>query len=126
MALLFTIVTLLAIFIAGIGLYGVVSPRSLLPFVSLWRSRQGLWTAATIRIAFGLALWLVAPHAHAPLALKILGSVTIAAGIALPLLGLARFEAVLDWWSAQPISVQRAWLGTAAALGLFLLWAVAG
>lgn len=126
MELLFTAVTLFAIFIAGLGVYGLVSPRRLLSFVALWRSRAGLWTAAGVRVAFGLALWLVAPYGHVPLALKILGSLMIAAGVALPLMGLVRFEAILDWWCALPAKFQRVWMTAAAMFGLFLLWAVAG
>lgn len=126
MTLLYTLVTLVALFITSLGLYGMIAPKALARFVSLWRSERGLWTAATVRVAFGIALWLVAPYGHAPLVLRILAGVTVAAGIALPFLGLARFLAVLDWWSALPDHWRRAWLGTAAFLGVFMLWAVAG
>lgn len=126
MSLLFTFVTLVAVFMAGLGLYGLVSSQGLAEFVSRWRSQRGLWIAATVRILFGIALWLVAPQAHAPLALKILAGITIAAGVALPILGVARFMAVLDWWLGLPIAVQKAWMGFAAVLGVFLLWAIAG
>lgn len=126
MTLLFTIVTLIAILIAALGLYGLISPEGLAAFASRWRSKHGLWTAAAIRLVFGAALWLVAPYAHTPLVLKILAGLAVAAGVALPFLGLARFAAMLDWWSALPAGVQRAWSGLAACLGMFLLWAVAG
>jgi hypothetical protein len=121
-----TLVTLVALFMLGLGLYGLIAPRRLAGFVALWRSERGLWTAAGVRILFGIALWLAAPASKAPLALRVLAVVTLAAGSALPFLGLARFTAVLDWWLERPVAWQRAWLGLAAGLGAFLLWAVAG
>jgi hypothetical protein len=120
------IVVLAAIFIAGLGLYGLVSPQGLAGFASRWRSERGLWTAAVIRVVFGIVLWQAAPSSRAPLALQILASVTVAAGIALPFLGLARFVAVLDWWAGRPAAFRRAWAGVAAGFGLFLLWAAVG
>jgi hypothetical protein len=98
------IVVLAAIFMAGLGLYGLVSPQGLAGFASRWRSERGLWTAAVIRVVFGIVLWQVAPSSRAPLALQILAAVTVAAGIALPFLGLARFVAVLDWWAGRRLS----------------------
>jgi hypothetical protein len=119
-------VALVALFMIGIGLYGLLAPQRLAGFIALWRSDRGLWTAAALRILFAVALWLAAPASKAPLALSILAGITLAAGIALPVLGLARFTAVLDWWQERPVGLQRAWLGLAAGLGVFLLWAVAG
>lgn len=120
------LVIIVALFMLGLGLYGLVSPQALESFISLWRSERGLWTAAALRVLFAAALWLAAPASKAPLALSILAGVTLAAGIALPVLGLARFTAVLDWWLSRPMGLQRAWLGLAAGLGAFLLWAAVG
>jgi hypothetical protein len=119
------IVALVAVFMLGLGLYGLISPQRLAGFVSLWRSERGLWTAAAMRILFGVALWLAAPASKAPLVLRILAVVTLAAGSALPFLGVERFTAMLDWWLGRPVEWLRAWLGLAAGLGAFLLWAVA-
>lgn len=119
-------VTIVALFMTGVGLFGLFAPHRLPALIALWRSERGLWTAAVVRVAFGVALWLAAPGSRAPLALHILAGITVGAGVALPVLGLARFLAILDWWISQPLRVQRVWMAFPAGLGLFLLWAIGG
>lgn len=121
-----TFVIIVALFMAGVGLFGLIAPQRLPGLIALWRSERGLWTATVVRVAFGVALWLAAPESRAPLALHILAGITAAAGVALPVLGLARFVAILDWWLGQPARTQRAWMAFPTGLGLFLLWAVGG
>lgn len=117
------IVTLFACFMIAVGIFGLLSPSGLARFIALWRSERGLWTAAALRVLFAAALWLAAPASKAPLALSLLAGVVLAAGIALPVLGLARFNAVLDWWLARPVATRRAWMLLPVALGSFFLWA---
>ena len=120
------IVALFALFMIGIGIYGLAWPQRLATFIALLRSERALWTAAVLRVLFACALWLAAPASKAPLALGILAGVVLAAGVALPLLGLARLVAILDWWLERPAALQRAWLAMPVVLGSFFLWAVAG
>lgn len=121
-----TFVTIVALFMTGVGLFGLIAPHRLPALIALWRSERGLWTAAVVRVAFGVALWLVAPESRAPRALHTLAGITVVAGAALPVLGLARFLAILDWWLVQPVRTRRVWMAFPAGLGLFLLWAVGG
>ena len=119
------LVAIVAILMAGLGMFGVLSPDGLAEFTGRWRSARGLWTASILRVIFGVALWHVAPVSRAPFALQFLAVVAMGAGVLLPILGLARFESMLDWWIARPPSFQQGWAAFAAALGLALLWATA-
>jgi hypothetical protein len=119
------LVAIFALFMVGIGLYGLAAPKRLAGFVALWQSREGLWLATAFRLVFALALWLAAPASKAPLALQIVAVLALIGGLSLPLIGLDRYVRVIGWWLGLPERLQRAWLAPAAGLGLFLLWAVA-
>jgi len=113
-----------ALAILLVGVLGLASPEALMSFVRRWQTPSGIWAAAGFRIAFGVALWLAAPSSRVPVALQLLGAVSALSGIALPLLGLARFAAILSWWERRSVGFRRAWAGAACAFGGFLLWSV--
>ena len=57
-------------------------------------------------------------------ALGVAGVISVAAGLMVPCLGLARIGKMVDWWSARPAFVFRAWSMVALAFGLYLVWAL--
>lgn len=107
-----------------IGALGLARPDALMSFVRRFQTPVGIWMAAVLRVAFGIALWLAAPSSRTPAVLQILGVVSVLSGIALPLLGLSRFGAIVSWWERRSTSLQRVWSAVALAFGVFLLWAV--
>jgi hypothetical protein len=109
-----------------IGLLGVMRPDALLSFVRRWQTWSGVWTAAVLRVAFGAALWLTAPSSRTPVTLQVLGVVSLVSGVALPLLGVSGFAAIVRWWARQSAAFRRAWAGVACAVGGFVLWSVIG
>lgn len=118
------IVAAVSIFVVGMGVFGLASPSGIAAFVLRWRSKTGLWTASLGRLVFGVALWLVAPTSRAPVVLQVLAVVSVASALALPLIGVSRFESILSWWSRQSPAFIRSWTALAVALGVFLLWSV--
>jgi hypothetical protein len=110
--------------IVVIGLLGVMRPDALLSFVRRWQTWPGVWTAAALRVAFGAALWLAAPSSRTPVALQVLGAVSLVSGVALPLLGVSGLAAIVRWWARQSATFRRAWAGVACAVGAFVLWSV--
>ena len=113
-----------ALAILVVGAMGVASPAALMSFVRRWQTASGIWAAAGFRIAFGVAAWSAAPASRTPVVLQVLGVVSIVSGIALPLLGLSRFVAILSWWERRSVRFKRVWAGVACAFGGFLLWSV--
>jgi len=122
MALL--IVSLVAIFVAGMGILGLASPAWMVSFLSRWQSKTGLWVAFIIRLAFGISLWLVAPASRAPTVLQVLAVVSVVSALVLPLLGVSRFKSMLSWWSSQSPGFMRIWSAVALVVGVFILWSV--
>ena len=122
MALL--IVSLVAIFVAGMGILGLASPAWMVSFVSRWPSKTGLWVAFIIRLAFGISLWLVAPASRAPTVLQVLAVVSVVSALVLPLLGVSRFKSMLSWWSSQSPGFMRILSAVALVVGVFILWSV--
>ncbi len=116
----------LSVLIAGFGVWGIISPASLLTFLSRWQTREGLWTGAAIRLIFGLALWFAAPLSRFPTTLQVVGVISVVAGIAVPFIGLARFKSMVAWWLNKPPSFTRIWAVATLALGVFFVWAVIG
>ena len=118
------VVEVFAFLITALGLWGLLSPAGLLGFVARWQARWELWLGTLLRLVFGLALWLVAPASRFPVVLQALGVVSIIAGGALPFMGVARFQALVTWWCEQSPGFTQVWAASAAAVGLFVLWAV--
>lgn len=118
------IVSTLSILTLAFGVFGLVSPAGMSRFVSRFRSPAGFWTAVVLRLAFGVVLWRVAPASRAPAVLRALGVVSAASALALLLMGIPRFQAILSWWSRQSTVLVRVWSAVAVGLGAFLLWSV--
>ena len=116
----------LSVLIAGFGVWGIISPATLLTFLSRWQTREGLWTGAILRLIFGLALWFAAPLSRFPTTLQVVGVISVVAGIAVPFIGLARFKSMVAWWLNKPPSFTRIWAVATLALGVFFVWAVIG
>ena len=115
---------LLGVLIVLMGTWGVLAPTRVTDFLNRFQSRGGMWFAAAVRLVIGLALWFAAPHSRAPLLLQVLGVVAIVAAVIIPLLGVARFRALVGWWSRLSSSTQRAWSLLAVVFGAVILWAL--
>lgn len=118
------IVSVVSIFVAGMGVLGLASPARMVSFVSRWQSKTGLWVAFIVRLAFGISLWLVAPTSRAPVVLQVLAVVSVVSAFVLPLVGVSRFKSMLSWWSSQSPGFMRVWLAVAVVVGVFILWSV--
>lgn len=116
----------LSILIVGFGVWGIISPATLLAFLSRWQTHGGLWTGAGFRLIFGLALWFAAPLSRFPTTLQVVGVIFVVAGIAMPFIGLARFTSMVTWWLNKPPSFIRVWAAATLVLGVFFVWAVVG
>jgi asparagine N-glycosylation enzyme membrane subunit Stt3 len=111
--------------VAVLGGIGVVAPSALLSVAEFFLTRPGLWLAAALRIVLGIALILVAPNSRFPRVLRVIGVLTVVAGIATPLIGLERARAIVEWETARGPTAMRIPAMFALALGSFLAYATA-
>lgn len=117
-------VVLIGGLVAAVGALGIVSPPRLLALVKRVQTPAGLYAAAGLRIALGVALWVVAPASRAPVAAQVVAVVAFAAGLATPLVGLERAGRLLDWWESRGVVFLRVWCGVALGVGLLLVFLV--
>jgi hypothetical protein len=110
--------------IALLGAVAFFVPDLLLDISRRLATPVGLWGAAGIRVALGVLLLGIASRSRSPTGLRILGAFTFLGGLATPLVGVARAQAYIDWWSARDSVVLRIWALLAVVLGLFIAWAV--
>jgi uncharacterized BrkB/YihY/UPF0761 family membrane protein len=66
-----------------------------------------------------------AAASRAAKALRVLGFLIVIGGLVTPLVGVWGAQVILDWWSEGGSALVRVWAGVAAALGVFVLYAVA-
>lgn len=112
--------------LAAIGAVGVVSPARLVEIAGRFQTPVGMLAATAVRLVLGLSLYLAAPASRAPSVLQVLGIVIVVAGLLTPLVGRERFRRLLDWWAAQGAAFVRVWSACTVALGLWLVYALAG
>ena len=106
------------------GAWGVLVPARLAAFVERFGSGGGLWSAAAIRLVFGLSLWFAAPASRSPLLLQVLAVLALVAAVVIPFMGVDRFKRLIDWWTnLSPLAMRFSSL-FAVAFGAIVLWAL--
>lgn len=106
--------------LAGVTL--IIKPNVIIGFIS--NNSEKIWlyiTAIVVRIVLGSLLVYVASFSQYPLAITILGWLTIIAGVALALIGWNRFKRLLTWLTSKTKSFGRAGGVLGVCLGAFLI-----
>ena len=116
------IVTVLGVLIAAIGLMGVMIPRILIALVQHWRGPVRFWFAVSIRLVLGVVFLAVAPDCRAPIVIRAIGVVSVAAALGMIVLGTARLDRFIEWWLGRPLPYVRLWASGAIAFGALLIY----
>ncbi len=117
------LVTIVGALIVLIGLIGLVNPRKFISLVGRWQGASRLWSAALIRIALGVGFIIAAPSCRLPEVVRIIGIISLVAGVVIPFIGRRRFDSFIDWWLGMPTGVIRIWSLAAAVFGVVLVYA---
>jgi len=117
------IVTVLGMLIAAIGLMGVVTPRTFIALVQYLRGPVRYWFAVSIRLVLGVVFLAVAPDCRAPIVVRAIGVVSIAAAFGIIVLGTARLDRFIEWLLGRPLPYVRLWANGAIAFGALLIYA---
>lgn len=111
--------------IALAGLAIAVSPQSILSLLDRYKQHVALYVLAVgVRLLLGAALIAYAPQSVFPLALRIIGVISVAAALAILLIGPGRLGQLIDFMLAKAGSIVRPAGCIAILLGAFLIYAV--
>ncbi len=123
-----TLACVFGLFVLAVGAAGLVAPSSLIWIARRAATPGAFYVVATARVAFGVALVLVAPASRAPKALRIVGYVILVAGLTTALTGrlaMGRARDIIEWWLGQGTGVIRLTGLPLMALGGFVAYACA-
>jgi hypothetical protein len=122
-----TVAFIIGLFIAAVGAIGLLVPSSLLWIAERFTGPAGgSWYAlAAVRLAVGLLLLWVAKDSRAPRVLRVAALVPIAAGLAIPVVGVERGRTMIESWSSLPSMYLRLSAIPLLALGGVVAWACA-
>ena len=112
-----TLVFVIGLLIIVVGLLGSVAPSVLLSIAQHPVTTVELYLIAVGRVAIGSLLLAVASTSRAPKTLRVLGAITVIAGIVTPFLGVARVQVIVDWVSQQGSGLLRLTAVVALAIG---------
>ena len=114
------ILLLIAVLMIVLGLTGVFWPTGLMDFAKWSFSPKGLFVADAVRIIIGLLLLVAAGAAATPKAVRVIGVILIAAGIATTFLNSDTAPRVASWWLENGEDRVRITACLPLAAGIFL------
>jgi len=106
------------------GTIGLFAPNVLASMTTAFYGLLGLTLAAVIRLVLGAALFVAAPDSRAPLVFRALGAVMFGVGLLTPLIGVERFDDLIDWWAALDPLIARTWSACAATMGGLIAYGI--
>jgi uncharacterized membrane protein YidH (DUF202 family) len=115
---------LVGIVVGTFGLIGVVAPDRLLRTASALLSPGAIYAVAALRLAFGLAILLVAGRSRAPIALRVLGVLFLLSGVVTMSIGVERARGMIEWARAQDTTAIRLGATVAVMVGAFIVYSV--
>ena len=116
------IIALFGLAVCAAGLVILIAPDRFKSFMGQWTGRPRFAFAVIVRILLGAVLLYEAANLKFPLAMKIIGAISIVAAIVLLLVGQQRMDRFVDWWMRMGDNVLRGWSLFAFAFGGFLIY----
>ncbi len=104
------------------GLTILILPEKFKNIMNRWTGQPRFLFAVIIRVVLGAILLSEAANLKFPLAMKIIGAISILAAVVLLLIGQERMDRFIDWWMKQSENVYRAASVFALAFGAFLIY----
>jgi len=104
------------------GLMILVTPQKFKSVMNNWTGQPRFLFAVIVRIVFGAILLAEAANLKYPLAMQIIGGISIVAAIAILLIGKDRLDRFIAYWMRLSDKVLRIWSVFALAFGAFLIY----
>ncbi len=116
------IIALFGVLICLAGLVILIFPDQFRNAMNKWTGQPRFLFAVIIRVLFGALLLSEAANLKFPLAMKIIGAISILAAVVLLLIGQERMDRFIDWWMKQSDNLLRVSSVLAIAFGAFLTY----
>ncbi len=117
-----TLIALFGVLICLGGLTILILPEKFKNIMNRWTGQPRFLFAVIIRVVLGAILLSEAANLKFPLAMKIIGAISILAAVVLLLVGQERMDRFIDWWMKRSENVFRVASVIAFALGAFLIY----
>ncbi len=117
------LITLFGVLICLAGLAILIFPVQFRNAMNKWTGQPRFLFAVIIRVLFGALLLSEAANLKFPLAMKIIGAISILAAVVLLLIGQERMDRFIDWWMRMTDNVLRVWSVLAIAFGALFIYA---
>ncbi len=117
------LIVLFGVLICLGGLTILILPEKFKNIMNRWTGQPRFLFAVIIRVLFGALLLSEAANLKFPLAMKIIGAISILAAVVLLLIGQERMDRFIDWWMKQSDNLLRVSSILAIAFGAFFIYA---
>ncbi len=117
------LIILFGVLICLAGLTILILPEKFKNFMNRWTGQPRFLFAVIIRVVLGAILLSEAANLKFPLAMKIIGAISILAAVVLLLIGQERMDRFIDWWMKQSDNLLRVSSVLAIAFGAFFIYA---
>ncbi len=115
-------ITLFGVFICLAGLAILIFPDQFRNAMNKWTGQPRFLFAVIIRVVLGAILLSEAATLRFPLAMKIIGAISILAAVVLLLIGQERMDRFIDWWMKRSDKLLRVSSVLAIAFGAFFIY----
>ena len=116
------LVALLGAIAVLLGLVGLIQPDRFRAMFRAMDSQTRFVLAIGIRLAIGGLLWWLADELRHPHVMRVLAVIALLAAVALPIMGRARLDKLIEWWLSRPDSLLRVSALFAAGFGAYLVY----
>jgi len=117
------LITLFGVLICLAGVAILIFPDQFRNAMNKWTGQPRFLFAVIIRVVLGAILLSEAANLKFPLAMKIIGAISILAAVILLLVGQERMDRFIDWWLKQSDKLLRVSSVLAIAFGAFFIYA---
>ncbi len=116
------LIALFGVLICLGGLTILILPEKFKNIMNRWTGQPRFLFAVIIRVVLGAILLSEAANLKFPVAVKIIGAISILAAVVLLLVGQERMDRFIDWWMKRSENLFRVASVLAFALGAFLIY----
>ena len=115
-------VAAVGVVIGLLALVGIVAPFRTLEWIRSMGMPGRYYLAIAVRVGLGILFILAAGECHTPVLVRALGALVLLSGGGLALMGMDRYERLLEWWLGRSALVASLGFAAAAVLGTFLVY----